>query len=107
MRAFRNAVVALAVMVALVGLTSAADEKEVTLTGEIKCAKCSMHKADASGCQDVLVAADKTEYYMVKNAVAEKFGHTCKGEKAAAVTGKVTEKDGKKWIEASKIEKQS
>ena len=83
---------------------------EVTMSGNLMCAKCVLKKADATSCQDVLVvtAADgnKTEYYVTKNDVAEKSGHNCKGETAATVTGQVSEKDGKKWITPSKIEKQ-
>ena len=104
MRTLRNLAVVLAVVIGLFVLAQAADEKEVTINGSIKCAKCAMHKADAKDCQDVLVADDNTEYYLVKNEVAEKYGHACKGAKAAVVTGKVMEKDGKMWIEASKIE---
>ena len=104
MRTLRNLAVVLAVVVGLFALAQAGDDKDVTINGSIKCAKCMLSKADATGCQDVLVAADNTEYYLVKNKVAEKYGHACKSEKAAVVTGKVMEKDGKKWIEASKIE---
>jgi hypothetical protein len=43
----------------------------------------------------------------VKNDAAEKAGHQCSKEAKATVTGAVSEKDGKKWITASKIEKQS
>ena len=104
MRTLRNLAVVLAVVVGLFVLAQAADEKEVTINGSIKCAKCLLNKADAAGCQDVLVAADNTEYYLVKNEVAEKYGHACKAGKDAVVTGKVMDKDGKKWIEATKIE---
>jgi hypothetical protein len=73
------------------------------------CAKCTLKKADAKECQDVLVVKGDmgatSEYYIVKNAVAEKFGHVCQGEQAATVTGTIAEKDGKKWIEASRMEK--
>jgi hypothetical protein len=99
-----NAVFALALVVGLVA-TAAAEEK--TMSGKIMCAKCALKKADATKCQDVLVVkdGDKTaEYYVVKNAVAEKFGHVCRDDKAAVVTGTVSQKDGKSWIEATKIE---
>jgi hypothetical protein len=96
---------ALALVVGLVAVAAAGDE--TTVTGKVMCAKCSLKKADATKCQDVLVvkSGDKTtEYYVEKNAVAEKFGHVCKSEKAATVTGTVTEKDGKMWISPSKME---
>jgi hypothetical protein len=97
--------VALALVLGLVALATAGDE--VTLTGKVMCAKCALKKADATKCQDVLVVTDGdklAEYYVEKNPVATKFGHVCKGEKDAVVTGTVTEKDGKKWIAPSKME---
>jgi hypothetical protein len=79
---------------------------EVTLTGDVACAHCTLKKPGVTACQDVLVVtgAKAGEYYIAKNAVAEAFGHVCGGRKPARVTGKVVEKDGKKWIEASKME---
>jgi len=98
-------------LVAAVALATAAFAADVTLSGKVACAKCTLKKADAKECQDVLVVAGEkgatTEYYIVKNAVFEKFGHQCKGEKAATVTGAVSEKDGKKWITPTKIETKS
>ena len=81
--------------------------KEVTVTGKILCAKCTLKKADAAGCQDVLVVEQDgktTEYYVTKNEVAEKYGHVCKGDKPVVATGTVMEKDGKTWLTASKME---
>jgi hypothetical protein len=98
-------------LVAALGLASAATAADVTLSGKIACAHCTLKKADAKGCQDVLVVAGEkgatTEYYIVKNDVLEKFGHTCQGEKAATVTGSVSEKDGKKWITPSRMDAKS
>ena len=98
--------VALALVVGLAAVVTAADE--MTLTGKVMCAKCTLKKADATKCQDVLVVTDAagktTEYYVEKTTATEKFGHVCKSEKAASVTGTVTEKDGKKWISPSKME---
>jgi hypothetical protein len=96
---------ALALVVGLVAVANAGDE--TTMTGNIMCAKCALKKADAKECQDVLVvkAGDKTsEYYVVKNEVSKAFGHVCKDEKPAVVTGTVSEKDGKSWISATKME---
>ena len=86
---------------------SAVAADPVTLTGKVMCAKCTLKKADAKECQDVLVVKDAkgtAEYYLVKNAVQEKFGHVCTGEKPATVVGTVAEKDGKKWLEATKMD---
>jgi len=99
----------LAVALALVaGFTASAVAAEETLKGSLMCAKCSLKKAGQDKCQDVLVTTDAagktTEYYVEKNDVAKTFGHTCQGEKAAMITGTVSEKDGKKWITASKME---
>ena len=90
------------------GLARAAEE--VTVKGTVMCAKCSLKKADAKECQDVLVTkgadgAVTGEYYIEKNDVSKKFGHQCTTQAAAEVTGAVTEKDGKKWIAPSKMEK--
>lgn len=83
--------------------------EEVTLKGTIMCAKCSLKKADAKGCQDVLVTEGdggaKTEYYVAANEVSKKFGHSCTSDVTATITGTVTEQDGRKWIAPSKMEK--
>ena len=96
---------ALALVVGFVAIVPAA--ADTTLTGNVVCAKCTLKKADAKECQNVLVVknGDNTdEYYVQKNDVATKFGHVCTGQKDAVVTGTVTEKDGKKWITATKME---
>jgi hypothetical protein len=101
----------LAIALALVAGYVASAAAEETLTGKLMCAKCTLKKADATECQNVLVTQDKdgkqSEYYVEKNEVAKAFGHACKGEKPAVVTGNVAEKDGKKWITASKMESPS
>ena len=101
---------ALLAVASLATFTFAGEEtKDVTVTGKLVCAKCSLHKDDAKECQNVIaVTADgkTTEYYLAKNKVSEEFGHVCKGEKNVVATGTVKEKDGKTWIEATKIEEQ-
>lgn len=96
-------------VVGLIAAPIAADE--TTMSGTIVCAKCKLKKAGQSECQDVLLVKDDkgatAEYYVEKNAAAKKFGHTCSGEAPATVTGQVSEKDGVKWIVASKIERKS
>jgi hypothetical protein len=106
MKRLATIVGAAALVFALAAPALAADE---TLSGVVTCAKCTLKKADAKACQDVLVVKDAkgttSEYYIAKNAVADKFGHVCSGERPATVTGTVAEKDGKKWITATKMEK--
>ncbi len=96
--------VVLVLGLAAAGSVSAA---ETTLTGIVSCAKCKLKKAEK--CQDVLTVTDAqgatTEYWIVKNEAAEKAGHQCTAEAKATVTGEVSEKDGKKWLTVSKMEK--
>ena len=107
MKPFRVLIVLLAVAT-FAGLALAGEEaKTVTVTGKLVCAKCTLQKADAKECQNVIVADEggkKTEYYLAKNALSEEFGHVCKAEKAVIATGSVSEKDGKTWITATKID---
>ena len=100
---------ALAVVLGLSAVALAGGAKDVTLTGKVACAKCTLKLEGAANCEDVLVVAGKdggapTYYYFAKTEAIEAFGHACEGEKPAVVTGVVAEKDGKKWIAASKIE---
>ena len=100
--------IALAAVTTLAGFAGAGeDAKTVTVTGKMVCAKCSLQKDDAKQCQNVIVADESgktVEYYLMKNALAEEFGHTCKGEKNVVATGTVSEKDGKTWITATKLD---
>ena len=106
MKMFRL-LLALVAVISLAGFALAKDDKDVTVTGTLVCAKCSLHEDGAKECQNVIaVTADgkTTNYYLAKNKVSEEFGHVCKGEKNVVATGKVKEKDGKTWIDATKIE---
>ena len=107
----KRIVLVLPVVLALLGaaqLLRAEDAKETTLMGSMVCGKCTLKETDK--CTDVLQVkdGDKTvNYYLVDNDVAKKFhGHVCKADSSANVnvTGTVAEKDGKKWLTASKIE---
>ena len=100
--------ISLAAVAMLAGFAFAGEEANtVTVTGKMVCAKCSLKKADAKECQNVIVADESgkgVEYYLVKNKLAEDFGHTCKGEKNVVATGTVSEKDGKTWLTATKLD---
>ena len=87
--------------------TFAADaDKEVTVTGEGKCGKCSLKETEK--CQNVIEAKEngKTiKYYLTQNATSKEFhDNICKEAKKVTATGTVKEVDGKKELTASKIE---
>ena len=81
---------------------------DTVLKGEMVCAKCFLKKPDAKECQDVLLVTEKgttTEFYITKNKVSTDSGEACTDKIPATVTGAVSEKDGRKWITATKIVK--
>jgi hypothetical protein len=83
-----------------------ADDKEVTVTGEGKCAKCLLKEADA--CQNVIQVSENgktVNYYLAKNDVSENFHkNLCKKAEKVTATGTVKEVDGKKELTAKTIE---
>jgi hypothetical protein len=83
--------------------------KEVTLQGEAKCAKCSMHEADK--CQTVIQTKEDGKtvtYWVTQNDVAKAFHkEVCTDSKKVKATGKVEEVDGKKKLTLAKITPQS
>jgi len=84
--------------------TATAFAKDVTLTGEGKCLKCALKKADS--CQNVLEVkdGDKSTLYILTGDVSKKFhGEICSKTKNVEVTGVLSEKDGKKSIAVAKI----
>jgi hypothetical protein len=101
----REAIVTLG---AVVGAARAWAFEETTLKGELVCARCYLNKPDAKECQDVLLVKDAmgtTEYYVTKNKVSLDSGEACTNAQPATVVGTVSDKDGRKWITASKITK--
>jgi hypothetical protein len=97
--------------ITLVGGVLAGEETEtITLEGKVVCALCTLKEEGLKECQNVLQVepgeegAEPAFYYIAKNDVGDKLGTVCKDSKHAKITGTVAEKDGKKWITASKIE---
>jgi len=80
-----------------------------TFKGEMVCAKCFLKRADAKECQDVMMVGSAksptAEYYVTKNEAAKEVGEACMEPMKVTMTGTVSEKDGRKWITASKIVK--
>jgi Family of unknown function (DUF6370) len=78
---------------------------EVTLDGNMVCAKCALH--ESKKCQNVLQVTEggkDTNYYLAPNETAKQnHEHVCSGSSKATVTGTVSEKAGKKTLTASSI----
>ncbi len=97
-------------LLALATPSFAADEtkaKEKTITGEAKCAKCSLKEGDK--CQTVIQVENKNgktvNYYLAANDVSKDFhSNVCKETKKVKATGTVAKVDGKNELTATKIE---
>ena len=81
--------------------------KEVTITGEGKCGKCSLKETEK--CQNVIQVegkdGKKVNYYLAQNKISKDFHENlCKETKMVKATGTVKEVDGKKEFTAKKIE---
>jgi hypothetical protein len=85
-----------------------ADGKEVKLTGTMVCGSCALK--EAKKCTNVLQVkeGDKTvNYYLDDKGAGEPYhDKVCGGDKVegVTVTGTVSEKDGKKWVKATKVD---
>ena len=107
MRTALSMLAGLALICALALTATAEEKKETTITGTITCAKCDL-KVEKS-CQTVIKGkakgSDKEEvfYFDDKNG-KDNHKAICQGGKPGKVTGTVTEKDGKKTIEVTKVE---
>jgi len=82
--------------------------REMTITGEAKCAKCALKESDK--CQTVIEAEGRNgrtvKYYLVDNDVAKKFHQeVCKEPKKVTAKGTVKRNaDGKRELTVQTIE---
>ena len=82
--------------------TALGADKDVTITGDGQCAKCSLKETPK--CQNAIKTADGKTYYLVENKVSTDFyDEVCKETKKVTATGAVKEVDGKMELTASKI----
>jgi hypothetical protein len=100
-------VASLASLVLAVSLVSAsAKDKEVTVTGEAKCAKCMLKEGTA--CQTVIQVEKngKTRnYYVTDNDISKGFHEdVCHEAKKVTATGTLAKAGGKSELTLSKIE---
>jgi len=107
MRTIVSAAAAVLLALACCAVAGAADVS-VTLEGNIVCAKCTLKVEGVDKCQTVLLvknaAGADVQYWLARNAVAETYGEVCTDIKPVTVTGSIEEKDGRKWIVATKID---
>jgi hypothetical protein len=80
--------------------------KELTISGEAKCAKCALK--ETAKCQTVIQTEGKdgkaVTYYLADNEAAKKFHEdVCTGAKKVNATGTVKTVDGKKELTVTKI----
>ena len=92
---------------AITSATTALAADEISITGNMVCAKCTLHETDK--CQNVVQVTEdgKTvNYYLKENKVSkDAHGPICHGDtEKVTATGTVKEKDGKKVMTATKIE---
>ena len=103
----RTAFVILVASMLLAGLAAAGDTEEVTLEGNVMCAKCALHEEGRTECQNVLVVeddGDDAHYYLAATEANEELGEVCMATPRVRVTGTVEDKDGHIWLMATKIE---
>jgi hypothetical protein len=107
----RSSIVAAALTVGALAfgtLGVAEEKKEVKLTGALVCGKCNLKKTPK--CSNVLQVKEGEKvvnYFLDDKGTGEEYHEgVCGGDKVegVAVTGSVTEKDGKKTIKPTKVE---
>ena len=87
----------------------AQDKKEVTLKGEILCAKCALKEKDVKKCTTAIRVKEdgKDVVYYLDDKGSQEMYHeeVCGGAtKEGTVVGTISTKDGKKYIKPSKVE---
>ena len=100
-----NLMKTLAALLSTLLLSLAVNAKDVTLTGEGKCLKCALKKADK--CQNVLEVkkGDKTTLYKLVGDTSKKFhGEICSEMKKVSVSGSLTKTGDDNEIAVTKIE---
>ena len=107
MRATWTKLLGVAIVFAMVTAVLAADDKEVTLKGTITCAKCDLKVEGQTSCATVIKVKEGGKdvvYYFDKASHKKEHKAICTTPKEGTVTGKVSEKDGKKTVEVTKVD---
>lgn len=104
-------ILALVIGFSAVSLMATAEDKKDApkkLTGKLVCTKCTLGETDTCGHALKVKDGNKEVTYYVKDKGGKESYHKlvcpADSEKEATVTGKVVEKEGKKYIEDPKVE---
>ena len=86
-----------------------AEDKKVEakkLEGKLTCTKCALGETEKCGNALLVKEGDKeVKYYLNDKGAKEKYhAACCKADVDAIVTGKISEKDKKKFIDEAKVE---
>jgi hypothetical protein len=103
----KKLIAAIVATVFLASFVSTARAEEQTIKGEALCTKCELHQTEKCSTA-IRVKEDGKDviYYCVNNSVAKDFHKdVCQAPEKVTAVGTVKEKDGKKYIKLSKIEK--
>ncbi|MBY0523110.1 MAG: hypothetical protein K2R98_06910 [Gemmataceae bacterium] len=107
MKTVLSTMLAVALVFAVVAGITAADDKEVTLKGNVTCAKCELKVDGQKKCATVVVVKekDKDVVYWFDPTSDKKFHKDiCSSGKKGTVVGTVEEKDKKKVITVKKVD---
>jgi hypothetical protein len=101
-----SSLAALAILALATPSVALAKGKEVTITGEAKCAKCVLHQGDK--CQTVIQTEGKNgktvTYYLTDNDAAKGFHeNVCHESKKVTATGVAKKVDGKRELAVTEI----
>ena len=97
---------ALLVCLAVCVFVSPAMAADVTLKGNVTCAKCELKVEGQTKCATVVVVKEGGKdviYYFDEKGDKEHHKAICKAGKAGTVVGAVSEKDGKKIVTVKEV----
>ena len=104
-------ILAACISLAALGFTAtAADDAKKTIEGKLVCAKCTLKMEGIKTCTNAVKVkeGDKEVIYLIKDTGNKESYHkaVCGADTDSdvKVTGKLVEKDGKKWLEDAKVE---
>jgi hypothetical protein len=103
---FMRLAFALLVCLAVCVFVSPAFAAEVTLKGNVTCAKCDLKVEGVTKCATVVVVKEGGKdvvYYFDEKSDKAHHKEICKAGKAGTVKGEVAEKDGKKVVTVKEV----